>query len=285
MAQAVTKWSIGTLRTFSHTIDVWRGKPVVPRLVLAERFGKLYHIWISCGSWTVTLSLELTTCLGSSAVDQLIHCPQLGLLAILYMRLHDEKTKVSKKNQSFPESRSCDLEIWRWNHLRNHVNERKKNSHISIWETQLGDVPNAGNKLNSGNIWLMSLGFKKRNTLPAFLISFSKPPATCGSLKQSGCGNRSSHSFWRLEELPKWQWPARCMAQNDSKGGNFDLLPSPCETHLGWGWTLDFAAVNHLEIEISPSNPIPLILNTRNRSWIGGFTYFFTGWSILGGWD
>lgn len=84
---------------------------MVPRLVLAERFGKLYHIWISCGSWTVTLSLELTTCLESSAVDQLIHFPQLGLLAILYMRLHDEKTKVSKKNQSFPESRSCDLEI------------------------------------------------------------------------------------------------------------------------------------------------------------------------------
>ena len=70
---------------------------MVPRLVLAERFGKLYHIWISCGSWTVTLSLELTTCLESSAVDQLIHFPQLGLLAILYMRLHDEKTKVSKK--------------------------------------------------------------------------------------------------------------------------------------------------------------------------------------------
>ena len=172
MAQAVTKWSIGTLRTFSHTIDVWRGKPVVPRLVLAERFGKLYHIWISCGSWTVTLSLELTTCLGSSAVDQLIHCPQLGLLAILYMRLHDEKTKVSKKNQSFPESRSCDLEIWRWNHLRNHVNERKKNSHISIWETQLGDVPNAGNKLNSGNIWLMSLGFKKETHCRLFWFPF-----------------------------------------------------------------------------------------------------------------
>jgi hypothetical protein len=39
--------------------------------------------------------------LESSAVDQLIHFPQLGLLAILYMRLHDEKTKVSKKIRAF----------------------------------------------------------------------------------------------------------------------------------------------------------------------------------------